>query len=132
LSHFNYYRSTQQNLVKLHGFKITIVELPGLEKLTGDPSYIRQRESSSLSKGLVALQSVVNSLSGNPFPDRVISYGYVFILNPCNFTKFCNMCINLCIHHNIITVIIEDLLRVIQCTQFHIAFFITIFLKHIK
>jgi hypothetical protein len=37
----------------------------------------------------VALQSVVNSLSGNPFPDRVISYGYVFILNPCNFTKFC-------------------------------------------
>jgi hypothetical protein len=41
------------------------------------------------------------------------------------------MCINLCIHHNIITVIIEDLLRVIQCTQFHIAFFITIFLKHI-
>lgn len=55
--------------------RFTIVELPGLEKLTGDPSYIRQRETSSLSKGLVALHSVVNSLSSNPFPDRVINYG---------------------------------------------------------
>lgn len=55
--------------------RFTIVELPGLEKLSGDPSQLRQREAQSLSKGLVALNSVVTSLASNPFPDRVISYG---------------------------------------------------------
>ncbi|KAL3867861.1 hypothetical protein ACJMK2_040707 [Sinanodonta woodiana] len=53
----------------------TIVELPGLEKLSDDPNHLRQKEGPALSKALIALNQVVTSLSSNPFPDRVISYG---------------------------------------------------------
>ncbi|XP_071137257.1 coiled-coil domain-containing protein 78-like [Mytilus edulis] len=54
--------------------RFTIVEIPGLEKLSDNPSYLRQRETSTLSKGLIAFNSVITSLASNPFPDRVISY----------------------------------------------------------
>ncbi|XP_060564516.1 coiled-coil domain-containing protein 78-like [Ruditapes philippinarum] len=54
--------------------RFTLVELPGLEKLSDDPNQLRQREGPALSKALIALNQVVTSLSSNPFPDRVINY----------------------------------------------------------
>ncbi|XP_052274268.1 coiled-coil domain-containing protein 78-like isoform X2 [Dreissena polymorpha] len=54
--------------------RFTIVELPGLEKLSDDPNQLRQREGPALSKALIALNQVVTQLSANPFPDRVIHY----------------------------------------------------------
>lgn len=54
--------------------RFTIVELPGLEKLSDDPNQLRQREGPALSKALIALNQVVTSLSSNPYPDRVINY----------------------------------------------------------
>ncbi|XP_033737575.1 coiled-coil domain-containing protein 78-like isoform X1 [Pecten maximus] len=54
--------------------RFTIVELPGLEKLTDDPTDLRQREGASLSKALIALNGTFTSLAHNPFPDRVINY----------------------------------------------------------
>lgn len=54
--------------------RFTIVELPGLEKLSDDPNQLRHREGPALSKALIALNQVVASLSSNPFPDRVITY----------------------------------------------------------
>ncbi|XP_048255724.1 coiled-coil domain-containing protein 78-like isoform X2 [Haliotis rufescens] len=54
--------------------RLTIVELPGLEKLGEDPSHIRLREGPTLSKALLSLHQVTTSLASNPFPDRVISY----------------------------------------------------------
>ncbi|WAR23394.1 CCD78-like protein [Mya arenaria] len=54
--------------------RFTIVELPGLEKLSNDPNQLRQREGPALSKALIALNGVVTQLSSNPFPDRVIHY----------------------------------------------------------
>ena len=55
--------------------RFTIVELPGLEKLSDDPSELRQREGPT-SKALIALNSTVTSLAQNPYPDRVITYRY--------------------------------------------------------
>ncbi|KAJ8306101.1 hypothetical protein KUTeg_016646 [Tegillarca granosa] len=54
--------------------RFTVVELPGLEKLSDDPSQLRQKEGPVLSKGLISLNSVVTSLASNPYPDRVINY----------------------------------------------------------
>ncbi|XP_053394092.1 coiled-coil domain-containing protein 78-like isoform X2 [Mercenaria mercenaria] len=54
--------------------RCTILELPGLEKLSDDPNQLRQREGPALSKALIALNQVITSLSSNPFPDRVINY----------------------------------------------------------
>lgn len=55
--------------------RFTIVELPGLEKLSADPTQIQLREGPQLSKALVALNQVITSLANQPFPDRVINYG---------------------------------------------------------
>ncbi|KAK3092086.1 hypothetical protein FSP39_025060 [Pinctada imbricata] len=54
--------------------RFTIVELPGLEKLSDDAAALRQREGPSLSRGLIALNSVVTTLASNPYSDRAISY----------------------------------------------------------
>ena len=54
--------------------RFTILESPGLEKLSDDPNQLRQREGPALSKALIALNQVVTSLSSNPYPDRVINY----------------------------------------------------------
>lgn len=54
--------------------RFTIVELPGLEKLSDDPNQLRHREGPALSKALIGLNQVVTQLSSNPFPDRVINY----------------------------------------------------------
>jgi hypothetical protein len=71
--------------------RFTLVELPGLEKLSDDPNQLRQREGPALSKALIALNQVVTSLSSNPFPDRVINYRYCvvksFILNLLDVSK---------------------------------------------
>jgi hypothetical protein len=57
--------------------RFTIVELPGLEKLSVDANKVQLREGPQLSKALVALNTVTTSLANHPFPDRVISYEYV-------------------------------------------------------
>ena len=59
--------------------RFTVVEFPGLEKLSDDPNQLRQREGPALSKALISLNQVVTSLSANPFPDRVINYRYINI-----------------------------------------------------
>ena len=56
--------------------RFTIVELPGLEKLSDNVGQLRQREGPQLSKALIALNQVVGKLSDNPYPDRVINYRY--------------------------------------------------------
>ena len=56
--------------------RFSIIELPGLEKLSDDPNQLRFREGPALSKALIALNQVVISLASNPYPDRVISYRY--------------------------------------------------------
>ncbi|KAK7100698.1 coiled-coil domain-containing protein 78-like isoform X2 [Littorina saxatilis] len=55
--------------------RFTIVELPGLEKLSADPTQVQLREGPKLSKALIALSQVTTSLANHPFPDRVIHYG---------------------------------------------------------
>ncbi|XP_062568763.1 coiled-coil domain-containing protein 78-like [Saccostrea cucullata] len=54
--------------------RFTVVELPGLEKLSEDAAQLRQREGPTLSKALNGLNSLVISLASNPYADRVISY----------------------------------------------------------
>ena len=54
--------------------RLTIVKLPELGKLHEDSSRLRLREGPNLSKGIIALNQLVNSLANQPFPDRVINY----------------------------------------------------------
>lgn len=54
--------------------RFSIIELPGLEKLSDDPIQLRLKEGPALSKALIALNQVVISLASHPYPDRVISY----------------------------------------------------------
>ncbi|KAL4235904.1 hypothetical protein ACF0H5_004294 [Mactra antiquata] len=54
--------------------RFTIVEFPGLEKLSDDPNQLRHKEGPALSRALIALNQVVSSLASNPFPDRVVNY----------------------------------------------------------
>ncbi|XP_031553927.1 coiled-coil domain-containing protein 78-like [Actinia tenebrosa] len=54
--------------------RLMVVELPGAEKLSEDPTQLRMREGPTLNRSILAFRQLVSSLAGSPSPTRVINY----------------------------------------------------------
>ncbi|XP_073259569.1 coiled-coil domain-containing protein 78-like [Porites lutea] len=55
--------------------RFLVVELPGAEKLSEDPTQLRMREGPTLNRSIVAFGNLVAKLAASPKSTRVINYG---------------------------------------------------------
>ena len=55
--------------------RFLVVDLPGAEKLSDDPTQLRMREGPTLNRSIVAFGNLVAKLAASPKSTRVINYG---------------------------------------------------------
>lgn len=74
---FFYYFATQIPKDSQDPFtsRFLVVDLPGAEKLSEDPTQLRMREGPTLNRSIVAFGNLVAKLAASPKSTRVINYG---------------------------------------------------------